>query len=57
MGLLFDLFLTFAKVGLESEISVAKAVNSDSHEVPAILDTINRRKEEIDAEWTNHFEQ
>lgn len=45
------------KVWLEPEISVAKVVNLDSHEVSAILDTINKRKEEINAEWTKHFEQ
>ncbi|MBR1582260.1 MAG: DUF4160 domain-containing protein [Spirochaetales bacterium] len=45
------------KVWLEPEISVAKVINLDSHEVSAILDTINRRKEEINAEWTKHFEQ
>ena len=45
------------KVWLEPEISVAKVVNLDSHEVSDILDTINRRKEEINAEWTKHFGQ
>lgn len=45
------------KVWLEPEISVAKVINLDSHEVSAIVDTINRRKEEINAEWTKHFEQ
>ena len=45
------------KVWLEPEISVTKVINLDSHEVSAIVDTINRRKEEINAEWTKHFEQ
>ena len=45
------------KVWLEPEISIAKVINLDSHEVSDILETINRRKEEINAEWTKHFEQ
>ena len=45
------------KVWLEPEISIAKVVNFDNHEVSDILATIDRRKEEINAEWTKHFEQ
>ena len=45
------------KVWLEPEVSVAKVVNLSSHEVSEILNTINKRKDEIDAEWTKHFEQ
>jgi len=45
------------KVWLEPEVSIAKVINLDSSEVSAIMATIIRRKEEIDAEWTKHFEQ
>lgn len=45
------------KVWLEPEISIAKVVNLGSHEVSEILATISKRREEIDAEWTKHFEQ
>ena len=45
------------KVWLEPEVSVAKVVNLSSHEVSEILNTIYKRKDEIDAEWTKHFEQ
>ena len=42
---------------IEPEVSIAKVINLDSSEVSAIMATIIRRKEEIDAEWTKHFEQ
>ena len=45
------------KVWLEPDVSVAKVVNLSSHEVSEILNTIYKRKDEIDAEWTKHFEQ
>ena len=45
------------KVWLEPDISIAKVVNLSPHEVADIMETINRRKEEINAEWTKHFEQ
>ena len=45
------------KVWLEPEVSIAKVINLDSHEVSTIMETINRRKEEINAEWNKHLEQ
>lgn len=45
------------KVWLEPEISIAKVINLNSHEISEIMETINRRKEEINAEWTKHFKQ
>lgn len=45
-----------AKVWLEPEIAVARVVNLNSKEVNEILETIKNRKEEINADWTKHFE-
>ncbi len=45
-----------AKVWLEPEISVARVSNLNSKEVNEILETIKSRKEEINANWTKHFE-
>jgi len=44
------------KIWLEPEISIAKVINLNSHEVADILETIRNRQEEINAEWTKHFE-
>jgi CRISPR/Cas system CSM-associated protein Csm2 small subunit len=45
-----------AKVWLEPEIAVARVINLNSKEVNEILETIKNRKEEINADWTKHFE-
>lgn len=44
------------KVWLEPEISIAKVVNLNSHEVADILETIRNSQAEINAERTKHFE-
>lgn len=46
-----------AKIWLEPQIEVAKAINLSDKEVKRILNTIKRRKEEIDACWVKHFSQ
>ena len=43
------------KIWLEPEISVAKVVNLSASEVNTILDIVQKRKEDINADWNKHF--
>ena len=43
------------KIWLEPEISVAKVVNLSTSEVNTILDIVQKRKEDINADWNKHF--
>lgn len=43
------------KIWLEPEISVAKVINLPNSEVNTILEIVQKRKEDIDADWNKHF--
>ena len=43
------------KIWLEPEISVAKVINLSESEVNTILDIVQKRKEDINADWNKHF--
>ena len=43
------------KIWLEHEISVAKVINLSASEVNKILDIVQKRKEDINADWNKHF--
>ena len=43
------------KIWLEPEISVAKVVNLSASEVNTILEIVQKRKEDINADWNKHF--
>ncbi|MDY6030301.1 MAG: DUF4160 domain-containing protein [Treponemataceae bacterium] len=43
------------KIWLEPEISLAKVINLSTSEVNTILEIVEKRKEEINADWNKHF--
>ncbi|MGN0732276.1 MAG: DUF4160 domain-containing protein [Treponema sp.] len=43
------------KIWLEPEITVAKVVNLSPTEVNTILEIVQKRKEDIYANWNKHF--
>ena len=43
------------KIWLEPEISVAKVINHSNVEINTILEIVQKRKEDINADWNKHF--
>ena len=43
------------KIWLEPEISVAKVINLSNVEINTILEIVQKRKEDINADWNKHF--